>query len=64
MANRAYRNGVRMQRRHFELIAEVIAKELDGEVHRLCAQAFAQDLKATNAQFNRERFLRACGVEQ
>jgi hypothetical protein len=30
-----------MQRRHFELIAEIIAKELDGEFREKAAYAFA-----------------------
>lgn len=61
-----------MQRRHFELIAETIASVDDSEryadsVHpeakRTFAYAFANKLRATNPNFNRDRFLRACGVE-
>jgi hypothetical protein len=64
MATRAYRNGVHMQRRHFELIADIIAKELDGEVRRQAAKAFADCLRSTNSQFKRERFLHACSVSE
>jgi len=32
--HRAYPNGVRMQRRHFRLIAGIIAQDLDGETRR------------------------------
>ena len=38
-----------MQRRHFELIAEVIAKELEGEYREKAAYAFAYTLPTTNA---------------
>lgn len=58
-----------MQRRHFELIAETIAELADGNhpLHgqdiRMIALRFANKLRATNPNFNRDRFLRACGVE-
>lgn len=58
-----------MQRRHFELIANTLAGTRDtiqGEqfkiVHDLYARAFATHLQATNPNFNRDKFLRACGV--
>jgi hypothetical protein len=35
------RNGMMMQRRHFELIAEIISKELNGEHREKAAYAFA-----------------------
>jgi hypothetical protein len=57
------RNGVHLQRRHFELIAEIIAKELEGEAKEQVAKAFANQLKRTNAQFKRDRFIAACHVE-
>ena len=62
-----------MQRRHFEFIAEVLRTQ----VRRLSnldapagsafnadavALAFADGLAATNPNFDRVRFLRACGV--
>jgi hypothetical protein len=51
-----------MQRRHFELIAEIIAKELDGEHREKAAYAFAYILPITNGNFDSQRFLRACKV--
>jgi hypothetical protein len=51
-----------MQRRHFELIAEIIAKELDGEHREKAAYAFAYILPTTNGRFNSQRFLEACKV--
>lgn len=60
-----------MTRKDFELIAATIKDELQhvacGEEQRntVCsvAEAFARSLRASNPSFNRERFLRACGVE-
>jgi hypothetical protein len=52
----------RMQRRHFELIAEVISKELDGEYREKAAYAFAYILPITNGNFDSQRFLKACKV--
>jgi hypothetical protein len=51
-----------MQRRHFELIAEIISKELDGEYREKAAYAFAYILPITNANFDAQRFLEACKV--
>jgi hypothetical protein len=56
------RNGMTMQRRHFELIAEIVAKELDGEYREKAADAFAYILPTTNANFDSQRFLKACKV--
>jgi hypothetical protein len=50
----------RMQRRHFELIAEIIAKELDGEHREKAAYTFAYILPTTNGNFDSQRFLKAC----
>jgi len=60
-----------MQRRHFELIADCLstARPPDGAlgdercqwVHAV--EVFASRLNDTNSRFNRDRFLRACGVE-
>jgi hypothetical protein len=58
---RAQRN-VGMQRRHFELIAEIIAMELEGEHREKAAYAFAYILPITNGNFDSQRFLRACKV--
>jgi hypothetical protein len=51
-----------MQRRHFELIAEIIRKELDGEYREKAAYAFAYILPITNGNFDSQRFLKACKV--
>jgi hypothetical protein len=55
--------GVTMQRRHFKLIAEIIAKELDGEYRERAAYAFAYILPITNREFDSQRFLEACQVK-
>jgi hypothetical protein len=52
-----------MQRRHYELIAEIIANELDGEHREKAAYAFAYALPTTNARFDSQRFLKACKVK-
>jgi hypothetical protein len=64
MATQSYHktNGS-MQRRHFELIAEIIAKELDGEAREKAAYAFNHILPMTNANFDSQRFLEACNVK-
>lgn len=57
-----------MTRKDFELIAATIkhAKDNDdpwaGATYDCLAEALADKLKETNALFNRDRFLRACGV--
>ncbi len=60
-----------MQRRHFELIADVLRDTLDfyGEEATFKAPVetvalrMATRLASTNPNFDRARFLRACGVE-
>ena len=66
-----------MQRRHFELIAEVLRgwtipaenmDDLPGEQETTSAAQgiaydFAEALASTNPNFDRARFLKACGVE-
>ena len=62
-----YPKPIEFQRRHFCFIAEVIAKELwklDSEARQEVAKAFADNLRSTNSQFKRDRFLTACKVEQ
>ena len=54
---------ISLQRRHFELIAEIIRKELDGECREKAAYAFAYILPTTNGKFNSQRFLEACQVK-
>jgi hypothetical protein len=58
MATKSYH----MERRHFELIAEIIRKELDGEYREKAAYAFAYILPTTNQNFDSQRFLEACKV--
>lgn len=59
-----------MQRRHFELIARTINSmrsnpqlrdSSDAEVDGI-AQLFASELRYTNYDFQRDKFLKACGV--
>jgi len=59
MANRSYH----LERRHFELIAEIIRKELHGHCREKTAYAFAYILPTTNGRFDPQRFLKACEVK-
>lgn len=56
-----------MQRRHFELIAETLAscdvRYASYALWESLCNDFATRLASTNLNFNRARFLRACGVE-
>jgi hypothetical protein len=54
-----------MTRKDFQLIARTISEELPpgSEAQRLSALAFADVLQHTNPNFDRARFLVACGVE-
>lgn len=54
-----------MTRQHFAFIAETIKdlrQSMTAGTHIVCARTFAAELSRTNALFNREKFLRACGV--
>ena len=57
---------VNFQRRHYEFIAGVIREECkygsELKGHNI-AQRFCIALRATNPNFNADRFMRACGVE-
>lgn len=57
---------VEFQRCHFEWLAEAVRTsplyDVDKEREPL-AEHFASALAATNPNFNREKFLAACGVE-
>lgn len=63
-----------MTRKDFELIADTVRtvymRELSHGSYSLAmgalmvAREFAETLAATNPRFNRERFLKACGVEE
>ena len=52
-----------MQRRHYELIADII-KQMKGDFaeHYETAHHFADELAKGNSKFNKDKFLRACGV--
>ena len=60
-----------MTRKDFELIADTIRNLRDAsyesgvnELQReMIAKQFAAALRSTNPNFNRDRFVRACGVE-
>jgi hypothetical protein len=52
-----------MSRKDFELIAKIIATELEGTPKEKAAYAFASCLKQTNAKFDPQRFLKACKVK-
>jgi hypothetical protein len=63
----------KMQRRHFEFIAECIKPALDNArldrmsgpgAIRALARDMATALSQTNSGFNRRRFLEACGIEE
>jgi len=69
-------NNVSMQRRQFQLIAEIIAELPDDRgrlldmrtdrpvnVREMVAKHFAARLDKTNAHFKVERFMEACGFE-
>jgi hypothetical protein len=55
-----------MTKQDFELIARILRTHRDDfgrkRLERV-AQDFADDLQGTNPQFDRARFLKACGVE-
>lgn len=53
-----------MERRHFELIAKTIADYGYPLDQRRLAPHFARVLAHTNPNFNRARFLEACGVKE
>ena len=52
-----------MQRRHYNFIAETIREIKDAGYRADVAQHFADRLRYTNPNFNRARFLEACGVK-
>jgi hypothetical protein len=53
----------RLTRRHFVLIAATVeALHLTALEREHVARMFATALQPTNGRFDRERFLRACGV--
>lgn len=53
------------QRRHFELIASTIrGLSVDQATRVKVANEFASGIGWTNSNFNRERFIEACGANQ
>lgn len=50
-----------MTRKDFELIARTI-KQQPENIRRAIAESFAVALQGTNANFDRAKFLKACGV--
>jgi hypothetical protein len=51
-----------MSRKDFELIAATIRSLRDDFVRAYVARAFAGQLRTTNPDFDKARFLKACGV--
>ncbi len=69
-------NNVVMHRRHYQLIADIIAELPDDRgrlldmrtdrpvnMRELVAKHFTKALAPTNAHFKSERFMKACGFE-
>tara|TARA_R100000234_G_scaffold23021_1_gene13032 strand:- start:2771 stop:3187 length:417 start_codon:yes stop_codon:yes gene_type:complete len=55
---------MRLTKQHFQLIADTIkATNLAHEDRVELAEEFQRELKKTNPQFDKEKFLEACGVE-
>lgn len=59
-----------MTKKDFELIARSISEfnrfpgfDLDGAEKIMLAKIFANNLATTNPLFDRQRFLKACGIE-
>lgn len=50
----------KMQKRHYQLIADLIRTAPLALGRRHLAEHFADGLRKTNPQFSRERFLEAC----
>jgi hypothetical protein len=60
---------IRLTKQHFEFIANVVDQigndyVIDDRQHEIVAQYFADALQQTNTNFNRIKFMDACGVEQ
>lgn len=51
-----------MTRKHFQLLAEQIAKIADPETRAMAAQAVAAACRNDNPRFNPTKFFEACGV--
>ncbi len=55
--------GYNMTRKHFKAIAEAIAKITDDYQRAELAESVADVCKASNPNFKRDLFYRACGVK-
>lgn len=55
---------VSLERRHFELIAQIIAEIPDNSLRCTVCLRFAGALQATNEQFDWDRFVLACKLTQ
>lgn len=53
-----------LQSRHFAQIAAIITRMPDRDQREEVAEHFAAELGYTNANFDRARFLAACGMER
>ncbi len=65
-SNRGNRLDGTLQHRHFAVIASLLAEErqfMPGDRHDYMVERFAKALAGTNPNFDRQRFLRACGME-
>ena len=51
-----------MSRKHFQALASAIAQIHDPVLRRAAAERIADVCRQFNGRFDRERFLRACGV--
>jgi len=51
-----------MSRKHFITLAQKISEIQDVQARRIAAEAVADACAEHNNQFNRQRFLEACGV--
>ena len=53
-----------MTRQHFQAVARIIAAIEDPEVRKQVCLDAIRELRGFNSNFNRQRFERACGVEE
>lgn len=61
---RTAKHGVTLQHRHFAFIANVIADIPDTAQRATMAIRFASECQRTNRNFDWDRFIIACGVDQ
>jgi hypothetical protein len=52
----------KMTRQHFQFIADTIKDIDDPQIRGGMARLFADRLRMTNPGFDRDRFVRACGI--